>query len=599
MGSTSNRSPSRIPATPSAIAAMLVAAVLLLDSVCPDTSAAVEVKRLEFKGNRSLGDRMLKSLCDSAPALFDRPAFTEHDLDADIEAILSAYRDEGYLGARLTDRVVRFVDGGRSVEILLRVDEGPRTRISQLSIEGASGLTEKELMRQIRSRPGDPYRRRQLLADQRALRAAYGQRGRLETITSYRAVEDTAGGGVHLMIHIEESPVLRLGAVRVEGLEKTHAPVVRKQVRLKRGSPLKYGLLRQTQTALYGTGLFTNVIVEPVQADSGTADLRDLLIRVRERPSGTLDFGGGYGTSERFRVRFSVSQDNVGGWARQLGFSGRLSRFTRHAQIAYSDPTAWSRQLSINGRAFYDRNRNESAEFTARRVGAETGLTYFFKPGWIGETRYLFERVTLVEGERSEARGQRNTSSVSWAARHDSRNDLLAASQGRFLELRLEYAGGLLGGQNHFLRTSIVSMSYLRIFKNLVLAMKTEARQIRSLRKDEDIPLYERLYLGGDGSVRGYERGQIGAPNGGGLAYSALMDLRYSRTRWGAVIFLDNGQVWKNLEALDWRDQRVGYGGGVRYVSPIGLLRLDAAYRGGAESLLRRMELYFGVGQAF
>ena len=585
-----DRSPAQAPRTARTVA--LAACLWLVCGALPANAA--RVSGVDFEGNRLFSDRRLRGLCESALGFFRRAGFDEEVLEDDKEAILNAYRREGFLDARIVGQELK-EDGEDLVRIRLHLEEGRRSMIAGLRFEGLTRFSQERAARYVKSKPGKPYRQRQLQVDQRALQNAYAAEGMLDAAIHFEAVLDSAGD-VECVITVDEGEVLTRGEVRIEGLDKTHAEVVEEQLLLRQGDVLKYDLLRKSQTALYGTGLFRTVVLETAPADTSTPGTRDLLIRVRERPAGSVDLGIGYGTSERFRTRLSVSQDNVGGWARQLGVSTRFSRSTRSAEIGFSDPTAWSRDLAFNSRTFYARERNRNAGFTVRRLGTSIGLSYRLRADWVAQLSYTFERARLL----ADAGSSRTTSGVTSGLRRDSRDDLFNPSRGSFVEVKTELAGGFFGGQNEFVRSDGLAMAYLGLGSAVVLAARAEFRHIRPLGPVEEIVQYERLYIGGAGEVRGYERYQIGSPAGGRVAVMSQLELRlFSGRAVGAVIFVDTGQVWPGLSSVHLFDQRAGYGSGARYASPIGPLRFDVAFRRGPESLRDRLELYLGVGQAF
>ncbi|MFT5375571.1 MAG: outer membrane translocation and assembly module TamA [Candidatus Latescibacterota bacterium] len=133
-----------------------------------------------------------------------------------------------------------------------------------------------------------------------------------------------------------------------------------------------------------------------------------------------------------------------------------------------------------------------------------------------------------------------------------------------------------------------------------VIAGKTDARSIRALKNDAEIFEYERFYLGGDRSVRGFERKSIGARRIGIAALSVQSEVRFPlRRNMGGLAFFDAGEVWEKVGAIKLAELRPGCGGGLRYRAPIGLVRFDLGVHGDSGSWGQRLEFYFGIGQGF
>ncbi len=577
--------------------------VLLLLLALAYPLAALErpptVNKLEIKGVKAFYPHEIWPLLKSRPHLFHKPIYDERVLDQDIDNLLEKYQQEGYQNARIDQREIREVDEGRGVEITLRVNEGPRTRIGQLTISGAERVPSDTLRAHLSLTPGKFFLQRQLASDLTTIQQLYAEHGMINSRLSYHALEDSANT-LSLHYEIEEGNPVRVGRILISGLNKTRPHVVEREIELHPGQLYSYKLVRKSQQYVYATGLFRTALVEPGPIDSTHLDVRDLIVTTRERKTGSLDLGLGYGSSERLRAGLALAQDNWRGLGLQYGLSSRISRLLRKAEGAFTAPRLYSRALALDTRLFYEWDRNRKAGFTTESIGTDLTLSLRLPHAWLGHTTYLLKWVELLETRGLASSKDRNsTSSIALGLTRDSRNDLLDPRSGTFLQTRVEYAGGPLRGASSFLRAS----GALAIYQELgpfVIAGKTDIRAIRALRNDVELFEYERFYLGGDRSVRGFERKSIGAGRIGLAAMSTQSELRFPlRRNTGGVIFVDTGEVWEKVGAIKLSELQPGYGGGLRYRAPIGLVRFDLGLHGGSGSLSKRLEFYFGIGQGF
>ena len=557
------------------------------------------VRKLDIKGVKAFYSHQVWPLFKSHPHLFHKPIYDERVLDQDIDNLLDYYQKEGYQSASIIEREIREVDKGRGVEIALRVDEGPRTRIGQLEIRGTQLVPADTLRARLVLKPGKVFRQRQLAEDLGNIQQLYAERGMINARLSYQALEDSANT-LSLRYEIDEGNPVRVGEIHIRGLSKTHPHVVEREIELKPGQLYSYKLVRASQQYIYSTGLFRTALVEPGPIDSTNLGVRDLIITTRERKAGSLDLGLGYGTSERLRAGLALSQDNWRGLGLQYGLSGRVSRLLRKTEGAFTAPRLYNRSLALDTRLFYEWDRNSTAGFTTDSIGADLTLSLRLARGWLSHITYLLKWVELLETRSLAPSKDRNsTSSIALGFTRDGRNDLLDPRSGTFLQTLVEYAGGPLRGASSFLRSS----GTLALYQELgpfVLAGKADIRSIRALNDEAVIFEYERFYLGGDRSVRGFAPKSIGAGRIGLAALSTQSELRFPlRSNTGGVLFVDTGEVWEKVGQIQLSELEPGYGGGLRYRAPIGLVRFDLGFHGGSGSLGKRLEFYLGIGQGF
>jgi len=585
--------------TPTGLTGASLVLALLVGLFAAPVGAADKTPRvaqLEIEGCDALSARALKGLMQSRPRFWRKPEYRPRTLASDLEAILGAYESQGYLDARIASREVELVDGGGKARIRVTVEEGPRTRIGSLRIEGASRVSRDEVHGLLRATQGQPFRQRQLLSDRARVQRLYAERGMIDTYIGYRAVVDSPTvASVSYDIH--EGPPVRVGEIVFEGLDKTRPHIVRRELKLWPGDLYRHSALERSQTAVFSTGLFRSVLVEPAPAAEGDATRRDLRVAVRERRTGAVDAGVGYGTSERLRAALSVSQTNWLGRALRLGASTRASRLMRRGEVAFTNPRLLSQPYTLDWRAYYEWERNPEAQFRTQRVGTEPVLSYTLDNGWVGEAVYQFETVELFQEDIYLEEPARTTSLVGVGTRRDSRDNPLDARYGHLIRGRVEYAGGFLGGDNSFRRIT-TDVSFFHPWGRTVLAAHVQASHIAA-RDTAEVVEYERFYLGGDRSVRGYARGAIGAERIGHVAFSSQLEARLPLGKHVWALFADSGQVWEKVGVAGISDLEHGYGTGLRLNTRFGLLRLDLALSDRDESLRDRLFFYFGVGQSF
>lgn len=586
--------------TPSALRLSLLTALLLLVLLLSGETAAApsppRIRRITIEGAETFDTSRLEKLMGSSPGLFKTTRFTRERFDQDIDALLIFYRNEGFYDARVVEKQATPEADSGAVSLLIRIEEGPRTRVGAIRLEGMGHFSDAQLRPRLTPRVGAPFRRLQLQKDRRILQTFYAEAGYIDAEVGYQALQDT-GYTATLVYTIQEGVPVRVGEIVIAGLDKTRPGVVVRELTLRSGQLYRLSKIRQSQRQLFETGLFRSALVEPGPPDSSRLQERDLAVTVRERRAGALELGTGYGTSERWRAGFALSQDNWRGKGLQLGFQGRLSRLARKSEGAFTSRWLFGLRLATDVRLFYRWERNDQADFTTQRTGGDIAFSHLFARIWRAEVKYLLERVRLLESASQTAPiPPRRTSSLSLALTRDSRDDLINPRQGSLWQGRIEYAGGFLRGGNQYVRPTSTLSFYRPLGDGWVWATRTQFLYIRTLGAESETVEYQRFYLGGENSLRGYPLKSIGAATIGNIACSGQTELRFPLGKLRGMIFVDAGNVWARLRDVDMDDLRFGYGGGLRYPSSFGLLRVDLGVHQGDRSLRRRMQIYVGVG---
>jgi outer membrane protein assembly factor BamA len=323
---------------------------------------------------------------------------------------------------------------------------------------------------------------------------------------------------------------------------------------------------------------------------------------VAERSSGHIDFNFGYAAIDGIEVGAGVFNRNAWGQARALGLTGRYSTRVREARASVGDPWFLGRRVSAEVVARYSWEDEKS--FVAETTGASFVLSKDLSLRLTLEGRYKYDRTVVLEGVDDSSDGEKNyTGSISGAAIYDARNDILNASRGTFNMTDVELASSRLGRTNDFVRFNIDWRGYKKVARGWVAALELRTGWIKPQGGEDEVPINERYLLGGEGSVRGFERnslgpvGENGKPAGGRALALVRGEARFAvYKKLAAAVFVDAGQVFTDFDAMRFSDLAVAGGVGLRYNTRVGMLRLDVAT---PLSETGDFLWYFSVGQAF
>jgi len=591
---------------------------------------------IEITGNKYFDTELLKSRLQIFGGAFGSPGrFSRRLVESDAQSMRSLYQANGFLDAKAEQQVEDNYKGKKGdVFIRFQVQEGRQTRVASLSTEGIHAFKEEELMGVIGSTPGQPYSDFGVTTDRDNILALYFNEGFPEatfTATAERVPAEPPGqkadaamnsassqengkkkeekekeakpaieqaDAVRLMYHIQEGPQTRVGRILISGYEHTRPGVIRREVHIKVGEPLREGDVVESQRRLYNLGIFNRVTIEP-QNPSGTDPEKDIAVLVEEARRYTLAYGGGFevqrlasttnptgGQIEAApRGIFEVSKLNLTGRADTLSFKLRGSTLQGRALLGYSAPNTFGdSHLSFQATAFAEKTRDINT-FTQERYEGSVQLTDQITPLTTVLYRYAFRQVRvsnlkILSQEVPLFNQPTLVSQFSMTWFRDSRDNPADASKGSFNSADFGDADTYFGSSASFLRVFFQNATYHPIKRRFSFARSIRFGILEPYRDTVSlsfpapttpplptvIPLPERFFAGGGTSLRGFALNQAGPRDAvtgfpvGGQAMLVLnqefrfpMRLPFSGTSLGGAFFYDGGNVYSRLTRISFR----------------------------------------------
>ena len=573
----------------------------------------VRIKEIEFVGNRSFADNELGTKIATKPAI---PFFRKGELDPnrlidDVATIDSFYKDRGWVDVRVDHRVMLSPDS-KDAKVVFVIDEGRRYRLRQIEILGAGRgggspldvFTAEQLLALARIRPGAPYEKPKVDATVDEIRDAYRRMGYLDAQVNVRGVRVGEEPELDLLVAVQEGRSSIAGLVTVQGNFLTKDKVIRRLVRIRPGRPLDGTEVDRATDALRATRLFNDVRVAVQQPSPETPEIRDVIVEVKERNTGSFNFGAGLASDSGVFGEFSFRQQNfdiadVPMTVEEL-ISGRSFRGAGQAfditlapgnevsqySLSITEPHLFESDVSAQFSGFY-RTRIYS-QFDEDRLNTSVTLGQRLGDVWVGNVSVGLERVKLTNFDAStpievyEDRGPDLFTVMGGTLRRTTFDDFMRPSQGSGIRLGLQKAIPVQGDVD-FWRTDVELTSDLTLYEDFlgrkqVLKLRSEIGWIFA----GDAPTYEKYYLGGR-SFRGFAFRTVSPktdqtlggtdtdePIGGDWLFftSAQYEVPLVGEGLAGVLFVDSGTVTET-PGLD--QYRVSVGIGIRlYIDALG-----------------------------
>jgi outer membrane protein insertion porin family len=557
---------------------------------------AKELEPDDIKSDLALTERGLFSWITGSGVL------KEELLERDTAVIEAYYANRGFLQATVGKPQVEFRDDG--IYITYQVSEGPRYTVSQVGFSGDMLVPEDILRARIKlddiAEKGGYLDRSVMREDMQRLNEFYMDYGYAFADTNVDVKPDPAAKTVAVTYILDKNQKVYIRRVIVEGNTKTRTNVILREMRLGDGDLFSGSQIARSNERLVKLDFFELADVETVP--TGRDSELDLKVKVKEKPTGMLSAGTGYSTYSKVFVSASIQERNLFGKGYNLGLTSSFSSKDTAYTLSFTNPHVYDTTLS----AGFDLYKTD-VEYLSYDKETTGGRLRF---GWpLGEyTRstisYRLDKYIIDEIEDDAANQIKELEGENWSSvagltlRRDTTNRVFNPSRGTDSALYLEYGGGLIGGDDNFIKWVADYNYYYGLWWDTVFHLRTAVGMVYQNLSDERVPAFERFYLGGINSVRGYEGRHISPRDtatddfiGGDKEFIANLEYVFPvKEDFGllGVLFFDAGNAWNDdeffFEQADSSEEHLtlglykSVGLGIRWLSPIGPLRLEYGY---------------------
>lgn len=630
-----------------AFAWMAVVAVAAAASSACHEEGDVRVAGVSFEGNRAFKtsqlDRVIVTRATgwlpwARPRYFSRAVF-----DADLTRVKAFYDDRGYPNARVTAADVAFNDKRDEVRLRIHVDEGEPVLVERVAFSGLE-QSPREVTDALESLPlrvGAP-RDRQLVAATRE-RVTFLLRDHGYPHARVVAEESPGTSVGQLVVTIVATPgaAATFGDVKVVGLASVHESLVRRTLAFAPAEVYRESLVLESQRRLRKLGIFefAHVRGDP-QAEAPPTDRSrvPMVVTISEgRPTRT-QLGFGYGSEDGPRGSARWEHLNFLGDARRFSVDARYSTRLRGGGIEYVEPYFLRPTISFTARlgSWWTDEPTHTARTRGGRFGlnwrrsSERGvdldpIDHVVRVEFVSESlQFAIDPATLADLSQFEnlislgldpvtGQGNGRLASLDLGLERTAVDNRVDPQSGHALSLRLKHAAPWLGGLYRYDEAIAEGRVYVPIVDRHVWATRARVGAIVA-NESAPVPISERFFLGGSTTLRGWGRYQVAplTPDGLPVGGRALLDLSTEwrmtiRGSFGAAVFVDAGNVWSAAEGLGAGRIRADAGPGIRWVSPLGIIRADLGIqltpienlKVNGQPEKRKWRIHFSIGHPF
>jgi outer membrane protein insertion porin family len=583
-----------------------------------------KIKEIRITGNQAFTEDSLKDQFNldvggwlSWYTKSDRYSRTK--LNADLETLRSYYLSRGFLEFRIDSTQVAISPDKQDISIAINVTEGERFVVSGVKLEGNYLGKDDEFKALVKIGLGQPYNAETVADTTKAFTDYFGKFGFAFARVDVRPEIDRLNNRVSFVLQAEPSRRAYVRRINVAGNNRTRDEVIRREFRQLESAWYDGDKIKLSRDRVDRLGFFTEVNID-TQEVPATTDQVDLTINVVEKPTGSVTLGAGFSSTEKVALSFGIRQENAFGSGNYLATEINTSKYNRTIVVSTTDPYYTPEGISRTIDVFHRTTRPYLGDLNAYSLVSSGAGMRFGVPFSEIDTVYFganLEQTSIRPGtnlpnayvEYMQQFGYTSNSlplTVGWA--RDGRDSALVPTRGMLQRFNSDLS---MAGDARYVRTNYQIQQYTPLTKKYTLALNADLGWGQGL-SNRPYPLFKNYFVGGLGSVRGFQQSTLGPSDTTNSLYlggpkKIVMNAEMLAPFPGAgndrtlrlFAFTDVGRAFGEHEKISLSELRSSYGVGLSWISPMGPLRFSYAMPMRRQVTDKIQRLQFQIGTSF
>jgi outer membrane protein insertion porin family len=537
------------------------------------------VASIDFKGNEHIKSGKLQDLmATKTEGLFRQGYFYQKLFEQDLQTVEEYYRQEGYLQAEVAHWEKTYSPLGDRVHLTVEIQENPRATVKSMTLTGLPPELCEPIKSKLNLQPEAFYSPERLKDDVQNILVNLSNHGYPYAEVSQEANE-VEPHLFEISFKVTPGKKVTIGRILFVGNSKTKEKVLRKNMRIKEGDDFSTEKILESQINIRGLGIYDTVGIETL----GLTSLRDtvnLVVRVQEKKDKIIDIEAGYSTDLGFSGKLVFNKLNIWGSGKNFNTKVQAGNQVNRLEVNYVDPRLMGKSLQLTVGAFGGIERRPF--FQSNNVGTYGSLFKSF-----GQTLSAYGRIdfgffdvnttnTVFDSiNPSGVPNDRTRLTTTLGVTYDTRDNFGDPRSGAFVNATAALTNQFIqiGGNYSTLRANM--RYWYSPIRRFTIANAFRIAEILTVPAGTNIPADDRLYLGGDNTVRGFAQDSL-LPSGGTFALVHNLEFQFRVFNNIMVVgFLDTGAVTNGINEVNSTTLRHSAGPGIRYLTPVGPIRLD------------------------
>ncbi|MGB2770375.1 MAG: outer membrane protein assembly factor BamA [Candidatus Zixiibacteriota bacterium] len=570
------------------------------------------IEEIAIEGNTYFSDGKIKDQMGLKEnrwyTLFKKRRFSLKKAELDQASIDSLYHVNGFLEAE--SEISAEEKKKNSCVVKVTIKEGYQTRLGNVILKGGLPQFEEKTRKEMKPlKSGEPFNWTKLYDVRFNIGTIYANNGYPYADVQILVSEGENRHVQDVTLQVSAQKEVFFGKVTYEGLKLTKENVARRELTIKEGEVYSRERIVDSRQRLYSTGLFSYITLKAEDIEQ-KPDKPDFVLRVVEKKPNyvgarvelaqnqpqsanqheylTVDFTGEWGNR------------NIAGTSRKIGLAAyysykierKVERLSNRFTCRYVQPWILGTRTVLDLDVYYEPGvQSVVQKYRIESYGGNMNFSREFTrytKAWLTASYQQVHIYSIPPAELEtykEEQGINIRRKIIFSGEKDSRSNIFIPLDGSFTQVYAELVGGFLGGDNHFFKTRFSWARYNNLSRRKklnVLATRIKLGYADGLSRSDMVPSFDRFYMGGASTMRGFKENSMGptdmggGPRGGGMM--VLGNIEYRRAlfwKFGYAIFVDTGNLWKELKHVNAKDLKLSSGIGIQFFTPVGPLRLD------------------------
>jgi outer membrane protein insertion porin family len=581
------------------------------------------IQEINIVGNERFNEKELRKLftLQTKKGVFGKKnQYSRQQLVGDLERLRNYYQDRGYLEFDIASTEVAITPDKEQIYITVNITEGKKYTVSDVKLAGKLPLPKEQIAQLITITPGDVFSRKRVTESTKNITDRLGNEGYAFANVNAIPDVDKQKATVAFTFFVDAGKRVYVRRINFFGNVSTRDNVLRREMRQLEGAWFSTEKVQRSRERLQKTGFFDDVTIETPPVP-GSPDQVDINVTVKERLTGNLLFGVGYGDGQII-LSGTITETNLFGTGKEFSASINTSRSNKVLNLRYVNPYWKKSGISRGFRLFYQ-NINTATTNVGQYQTNTAGVGMFFGLP-IAESRRIrvgfdVERTNIDTNEDSSQvsqdfvaqNGDTNTVlklTLGWS--QDTTNAAFFPTKGGLQSITGEVTTP--GSDLEYYKLSWLGARYWPTTRNTSVRLKGELGVGNGYGDTDQLPFYENFYAGGPSSVRGYAPRSLG-PTDTAPPFDPIGGNKrlIGNTEWFFPVpgqsqnksmrmsfFVDTGWVWGPGQSVDLSELRYSSGLAFNWLSPVGPLAIILAKALNAEPGDNTETIQFTLGAA-
>jgi len=533
------------------------------------------IGEIVFKGNKSFSNKELSKCIKHKRRKMPifRGTFKQDVLEKDIESIKKFYKKNGFLDVQIEGKIIPVRHS--LIKIEFDIKEGEKYFLGDIDFQGNLIFDKNKLFSALTLKnKGEVFNEEKAQENIRNILDIYYNKGYIKaSVTPIPTIQDKY---INITYYIEPENVYHAEEIKVKGNTKTKDKVIRREVEIYPGDIITAKKIKESWENLRALNYFDEINIFPEFTEKESANV---VVDVKERErTGIFMLGGGYSSVDNVVGVISIQQNNfditnpphfIGGGQR-ISLTTEIGTEAENFTLSFTEPYFLDKPIWF-GPDIY-RLTHEWDDYTIERTGGDLRIGRRWEKFSFG-AKFLSEKNDLSDVDIPSIRyqeGDLTKNSINFSFVYNNFDSKSSPTIGDKLDLEVEYAGGILNGDIDFIKPTIEN-NYYHPLGRWTFHSRTYAGWLSE--DIEDIPIYERFFGGGIGTVRGYDERTLSPKDaqgyyvGGKTLFAQNLEMIYPlyKDMLKGVLFFDIGNV---SNKWDFSELKKGVGAGIKVIIP-------------------------------